>query len=139
METLLNMLPIIQIVLAVILVGAILLQQRGAGLGGAFGGDDGGVHYERRGFERTLFKATMVVAIVFVASVMISVITSDSSNVGSIAPPPDNDIMPNSEDITVETNTGEGAEIIPIESNEADVIDIIDGDASADVTTDESE
>lgn len=85
MEPLLNILPIIQIVLAIVLTGAILLQQRGAGLGGAFGGADGGVHYERRGFERTLFKATGVIAILFVVSVMISVLKDNPSNVSDTA------------------------------------------------------
>ena len=84
MEALLNILPIIQIALAVILTGAILLQQRGAGLGGAFGGADGGVHYERRGFERTLFKATVVIAVLFVASVMISVIYGPQTEIDTL-------------------------------------------------------
>ncbi|MBU0723200.1 preprotein translocase subunit SecG [Patescibacteria group bacterium] len=74
METLLNTLPIIQIVLAVGLVIAILLQQRGAGLGSAFGGgDDSSANYERRGFERTLFRGTIIIAIIFVLSIIVSI------------------------------------------------------------------
>jgi len=74
METLLNTLPIIQIVLAIVLVVAILLQQRGAGLGSAFGGgDDSIANYERRGFERTLFRGTIIIAIIFVVSVIASI------------------------------------------------------------------
>jgi len=68
MDSLLPILPYIQISLAVILIGAILMQQRGAGLGGAFGGGEGTIHYERRGAEKTLFKATVVVAILFVVA-----------------------------------------------------------------------
>lgn len=69
MEVLLNGLPYIQITLAVVLIAAVLLQQRGAGLGGALGGgDEGTIHYERRGSERTLFRATMLVAVLFVVA-----------------------------------------------------------------------
>ncbi len=129
MEALLNILPIIQIALAVILTGAILLQQRGAGLGGAFGGADGGVHYERRGFERTLFKATVAIAVLFVASVMISVLNGNSSNVEivgdtatSTATTTDDEVpfILTPEDITIETGSGEtieDMEIIPTPIN----------------------
>ena len=55
---------IIQIVLAVFLIIAILLQQRGAGLSGAFGGE-GSVYSTRRGAERIIFIATIVIAILF--------------------------------------------------------------------------
>jgi preprotein translocase subunit SecG len=70
MEVLLtNGLPYIQVTLAIVLIVAILLQQRGAGLGGALGGgDEGTIHYERRGSERTMFRATVVVAILFVVA-----------------------------------------------------------------------
>ena len=126
MEALLNILPIIQIALAIILTGAILLQQRGAGLGGAFGGADGGVHYERRGFERTLFKTTIIIAVLFVVSVMISVLNGNSSNVeivGNTATSTATGSVPftlTPEDITIETGSGENIEnleIIPIEIN----------------------
>lgn len=119
MEALLNMLPIIQIALAIILTGVILLQQRGAGLGGAFGGAEGGVHYERRGFERTLFKATIVIAVVFVLSVIASALITDPVSIETedVVIPTDDTIL-NSEGITVETTTetedGE-IEIIPID------------------------
>ena len=59
--------PYVQIVLSVLLVLCILLQQTDAGLGGAFGGGDGfssGTH-SKRGAEKTIFVATIVVAIVF--------------------------------------------------------------------------
>jgi len=62
------------IVLAVLLVTAILLQQRGSGLGGVFGGE-GNAFQTRRGVERVLFIFTIVVAVLFfgigVASLMI--------------------------------------------------------------------
>ncbi|MEI8143099.1 MAG: preprotein translocase subunit SecG [Candidatus Berkelbacteria bacterium] len=59
-----NLLQIIQIVLAVLVVFFILLQQRGSGLGAAFGGE-GNVYRSRRGIEKFLFNATIVVAVLF--------------------------------------------------------------------------
>ena len=131
MEALLNILPIIQIALAVILTGAVLMQQRGAGLGGAFGGADGGVHYERRGFERTLFKTTIIIAVLFVVSVMISVLNGNSSNVEIVGNTATSTATTTEEvpftltpgDITIETGNGENIEnleIIPIEINETE-------------------
>ena len=56
-----------QLVIAVLLIAAILLQQRSSGLGTAFGGGDGGGYYTRRGFEKFLTQATIVLAIALVA------------------------------------------------------------------------
>ncbi|GMQ95155.1 MAG: hypothetical protein BMS9Abin13_267 [Patescibacteria group bacterium] len=62
-------------VLAVILVAIILLQQSSAGVGGAFGGGDGGaINHTRRGFEKILFRATIIVAILFIFSVFVVLI-----------------------------------------------------------------
>ncbi len=58
-------LMVVEIVLAFLLVGSILLQQRGTSLGGAFGGE-GNVYRSRRGAERVLFRATIVIALAFV-------------------------------------------------------------------------
>ena len=55
---------IVQVVLAALLTIAILLQQRGGGLSGTFGGE-GGVYSTRRGAEKTIFIATIVIAILF--------------------------------------------------------------------------
>lgn len=60
----------IQIILAVLLTIGVLLQQSDAGAGSAFGGGDNfssGLH-TRRGFEKFLFYATIIIAILFVAS-----------------------------------------------------------------------
>jgi preprotein translocase subunit SecG len=61
------MTPIIvaQMILAVALIASILLQQRGTGLGGAFGGEVT-AYRSRRGIERTLFRLTIVLAVLFV-------------------------------------------------------------------------
>lgn len=57
-------LSIAQIVVAVLMIGAILLQNRGAGLGVAFGGESN-VFSAKRGPERVLFNATVVLAVLF--------------------------------------------------------------------------
>lgn len=64
-------LPYIQIVLSALLMGAILLQRTGATLGGAFGADNfsSGFH-TRRGLEKTLFRATIVLGVLFVFSAL---------------------------------------------------------------------
>jgi len=59
-----NILNISQAVLAVILIISVLLQARGTGLGAAFGGDSN-VYRTKRGVEKKLFQATIVVAILF--------------------------------------------------------------------------
>ena len=62
-----SILPYIQIGLSVLLVIAVVLQQSEAGLGGAFGGSRfSGVHYTRRGAEKFLFNATIVLGVLFV-------------------------------------------------------------------------
>ncbi len=62
--------PYIQIVLSVLLIVCILLQQSEAGLGGAFGGGDGfsSGHHTKRGAEKIIFNATIVIAIAFVVT-----------------------------------------------------------------------
>jgi len=66
-------LQIIEIVLAVILVVSILMQQRGSGLGGAFGSEFSAYH-SRRGFERFLYYATIVLAVLFVGLAVVNLI-----------------------------------------------------------------
>jgi len=70
-----TILPYIQIVLAVLLIGAILMQRSETGLGSAFGSDSGSVtRYARRGFEKTLFVGTIIIATLFAASAFLSLI-----------------------------------------------------------------
>jgi len=61
-----TILSIIQIILAVILIASILLQRSSAGIGALGGGDsvDAGYH-TRRGFEKTLFNATIINSVAF--------------------------------------------------------------------------
>jgi len=68
-------LPYVQIVLSVLLIGAIILQRTGASLGGAFGADNfsSGFH-TRRGLEKTLFYATIALGILFALSALINLL-----------------------------------------------------------------
>ena len=59
-----NWIKIAQVVISILLIVAILLQNRGAGLGEAFGGS-GGVYLTKRGLEKKLFIATIVLAVLF--------------------------------------------------------------------------
>ncbi|KKS27517.1 MAG: Preprotein translocase, SecG subunit [Parcubacteria group bacterium GW2011_GWC1_42_11] len=68
MEFLVTILPWVQIILSIILATAILLQQTGAGVGGAFGGGDDSIRYTRRGMEKVLFYISIIVAILFALS-----------------------------------------------------------------------
>ena len=61
------------VILAVALIAAILLQQRGTGLGGAFGGEVT-AYRSRRGIERTLFRLTIVLAVLFVVFSLLSLL-----------------------------------------------------------------
>lgn len=75
MEIVRTVLPYAQIILSVLLVAAILLQQRGSSLGGAFGGDNhSAAFHKRRGAELFLFKLSLTLAIIFVASTFINLV-----------------------------------------------------------------
>ena len=71
-----SILPYIQIILAILMVTAIMLQTSEAGVGGAFGGGDtfGGSHHTRRGFEKVLFNTTIILAILFAVSSLLALI-----------------------------------------------------------------
>lgn len=70
-----GVLPYIQIVLAVALVVSILLQQTGASLGGAFGGDNFTAGYHtRRGSEKYLFWASIILGVLFAMTAFIALI-----------------------------------------------------------------
>ena len=53
-----------EVVIGLLLMVLILLQQRGAGLGSAFGGE-GGAFASRRGIEKVFFSATIVLSVLF--------------------------------------------------------------------------
>lgn len=60
-----QLLDIAMIITSVALVTSIILQSKGAGLGGLTGGDTGGVFTARRGIEKTLFRVTIILSVVF--------------------------------------------------------------------------
>lgn len=72
MFTLASILPLVQIVLSVLLVGSILLQQSEGSLGSAFGGQTGSGWHTKRGLEKQLFIATIVLAILFALSAVLA-------------------------------------------------------------------
>ncbi len=54
------------IVVSILLIITILLQQRGSGLGAAFGGE-GNVYMAKRGAEKFIFWSSIVLAVLFMA------------------------------------------------------------------------
>lgn len=61
-----------QIIIAAALVTVILLQQRGAGSSAIFGGGGGTSYYTKRGFEKILFIATIILAGLFMISAFLN-------------------------------------------------------------------
>jgi protein translocase SecG subunit len=78
MNAIVSALPYVQITLAVLLVVAVLLQKTGAQMGGTFGGSDNwsAAFHTRRGFEKTLFIATIILAVLFAGSILTALILS---------------------------------------------------------------
>ncbi|MBI4135266.1 preprotein translocase subunit SecG [Candidatus Uhrbacteria bacterium] len=68
-----TLLIIVQAISAILLIGAVLLQQRGVGLGSAFGGE-GAIYRTKRGVEKGLFIATIILSVVFFASALAGVV-----------------------------------------------------------------
>jgi len=62
METYLN---IALIIISVLLIVSVIMQSKGAGLGGLTGADSGSVFTARRGVERTLHRLTIILSVVF--------------------------------------------------------------------------
>lgn len=63
----------ITIVSALLMILLILIQQRGASLGAGFGAS-GELYTKRRGLEKTLFDVTVVLAVVFVISIVAAIL-----------------------------------------------------------------
>ena len=73
-----GILPYIQITLSLLLIASIILQQTGAGVGGAFGGSDNfstGFN-TRRGSERVLFYSSIILGILFTLSAFVALLIS---------------------------------------------------------------
>lgn len=65
-------LQIIQIIIALTIIILTLLQTKGGGLGGIFGGE-GGIYRTRRGVEKTLYHTTIGLAVIFFVISLVSV------------------------------------------------------------------
>lgn len=61
---------LIQIILGILLIVVIIIQQKGSGLGSAFGADLG-FYRTKRGAEKLLFYATIVLATAFIISSLV--------------------------------------------------------------------
>ena len=68
-----TILPYVTLGSAILMIIAILLQQRGASLGAGFG-SSGELFTTRRGFDQNLFDVTIVFAVVFVLSILASLV-----------------------------------------------------------------
>ena len=64
------------IITSIALVASVILQSKGAGLGGLTGGDTGGVFSARRGVEKTLFRVTIGLSFLFFGLAIATVIVS---------------------------------------------------------------
>ncbi|HKZ44990.1 MAG TPA: preprotein translocase subunit SecG [Anaerolineales bacterium] len=67
------------IITSIALVISIIIQSKGAGLGGFTGADTGGVYTARRGIEKTLFWVTLVLSILFFILAITAVILAAHS------------------------------------------------------------
>ena len=68
-----RIIDIIQLVSAVLLIIAILMQSGGSGLGSAFGGGDS-VSYRKRGAEKGLFILTVILSVIFLVTAFINAV-----------------------------------------------------------------
>jgi len=70
-----NYLNIVQIIIALLLIVVILLQNRGSGLGSAFGGE-GNVYRTKRGMEKKLHLFTIILSILFLGMALVTLFFS---------------------------------------------------------------
>ena len=63
-------------IISVLLILSVIIQSKGAGLGGLTGADTGSIFTARRGVERTLFWITIVLSVIFFALVITLLIIS---------------------------------------------------------------
>jgi preprotein translocase subunit SecG len=62
---------VLQIIIAIALTAVILLQAKGTGLGSTFGGQSQ-MYHTKRGVEKVVFTATIILAIIFIIISIIS-------------------------------------------------------------------
>jgi preprotein translocase subunit SecG len=61
------------IITSIALIASVILQSKGAGLGGLTGSDSGSVFTVRRGIEKTLFWATIALSVLFFVLALVAV------------------------------------------------------------------
>lgn len=61
------------VIISVALILSVIMQSKGAGLGGLTGADTGGIFTARRGVEKTLFYVTIVLSVIFFILAILSV------------------------------------------------------------------
>ena len=66
-------LNIIQLIISLALIALTVMQSKGAGLGRMFGGDSS-IYRTRRGVEKTMFNLTIILAVVFFLTSLVSVL-----------------------------------------------------------------
>jgi preprotein translocase subunit SecG len=66
-------LSVTQIVVSILLIAAVLLQQRGTGLSATFGGE-GNIYRTKRGMEKALFLGTIILSIIFFATAVANIL-----------------------------------------------------------------
>lgn len=69
-------LNIAMIIISIALIASVILQSKGAGLGGLAGSDSGGFYSARRGIEKTLFRITIVLSVIFMILAVVTVRTT---------------------------------------------------------------
>ena len=69
-----NVLDIALIIVSIALIATVILQSKGAGLGGLTGQDSGSLFTARRGIEKTLFRVTILFSIIFFVLTMMTVL-----------------------------------------------------------------
>jgi preprotein translocase subunit SecG len=62
------------IIISIALIASVILQSKGAGLGGLTGAEAGGFFTARRGIEKVLFRVTIVLGVIFFLLAIISVL-----------------------------------------------------------------
>jgi len=69
-------LDIALIITSIALIASVILQSKGAGLGGLTGADTGSIFTARRGIEKTLFRITIGLSVVFFLLAIATVVVS---------------------------------------------------------------
>ncbi len=69
-----KILSIIQLASAVLLITLILMQNRGGGISGIFGGTGSNVYMTKRGLEKKIFIATIVLSVIFFGVSLLNVV-----------------------------------------------------------------